>query len=221
MTERSVKSNINILIVKQFYVFFRIIFYLHTIYCNILLNFTRFAKRMRMGVEYVILVTKDDKPIGTMEKMMAHQKATLHRAFSVFIFNSKGQLLIQQRASNKYHSPLLWTNTVCSHPRQDEKTKDAAHRRLVEEMGFDCDFDEAFSFIYKADVGQGLIEHEFDHVFISVSDQEPSPNPGEVESWKYADLGFLENDINENPHLYTIWFQIALEEVLEKFKWKK
>lgn len=173
-----------------------------------------------MDVEYVILVTKDDKPIGTMEKMLAHQKANLHRAFSVFIFNSKGQLLLQQRAASKYHSPLLWTNTVCSHPRQNEGTIDAAHRRLLEEMGFDCEFEEAFSFIYKAEVGQGLIEHEFDHVFIGVSDEEPSPNPDEVSNWKYIDLGFLESDIRENPDNYTIWFQIALEEVLEHFNWK-
>lgn len=170
-----------------------------------------------MDVEYVILVTKDDKPIGTMEKMLAHQKANLHRAFSVFIFNSKGQLLMQQRASNKYHSPLLWTNTVCSHPRQNEKTIDAAHRRLMEEMGFSCDFEKAFSFVYKAEVGQGLVEHEYDHVFIGVSDQEPSPNPDEVNDWKYIDLDILEIDINENPDKYTIWFQIALEEVLEHF----
>jgi isopentenyl-diphosphate Delta-isomerase len=174
-----------------------------------------------MDVEYVILVTKDDKPIGTMEKMLAHVNAKLHRAFSVFIFNTKGELLIQRRAAHKYHSPLLWTNTVCSHPRQHEKTIDAAHRRIMEEMGFDCEIEEAFSFVYKADVGKGIIEHEFDHVFIGISDEEPSPNPEEVDSWKYADLGFLENDIKKNPHLYTIWFQIAFEEVLEKFKWKK
>ncbi len=127
---------------------------------------------------------------------------------------------MQQRAAHKYHSPLLWTNTVCSHPHQGEKTIEAAHRRLIEEMGFDCDFEEVFSFIYKAEVGQGLIEHEFDHVYIGVSDNEPSPTPDEVKCWKYIDLGFLENDIKENSGNYTIWFQIALEEVLEHFHWK-
>lgn len=184
------------------------------------MNFTRFAKRKKVDVEYVILVTKEDKFIGVMEKIMAHQKAKLHRAFSVFIFNSNGQLLIQQRAADKYHSPLLWTNTVCSHPRRYEKTIDGAHRRLIEEMGFDCGFEEAFSFTYKADVGHGLFEHEFDHVYIGISDQKPLPNPDEVNSWKYIDLGFLENDIKENSGNYTIWFQIALEEVLEHFNWK-
>lgn len=171
-----------------------------------------------MAVEYVILVTKDDKPIGTMEKMEAHEKAKLHRAFSVFIFNSSGQLLMQQRAAHKYHSPLLWTNTVCSHPRQGEKTIDAAHRRIVEEMGMDCKFTEAFSFIYKADVGQGLVEHEFDHVFIGTSDEKPVTNPNEVGSWKYIDLTVLKNDIKENPDNYTVWFKIVLSEVLDYFR---
>ena len=171
-----------------------------------------------MPVEYVILVTKDDKPLGTMEKMEAHDQAKLHRAFSVFIFNSQGELLLQQRASHKYHSPLLWTNTVCSHPRQGEKTDEAAHRRIVEEMGFDCDFKEAFSFVYKAKVGQGLTEHEFDHVFIGVSDEKPTPNPDEVGNWKYINLEILEKDIENNPDNYTVWFKIALSEVLEHFK---
>ncbi len=181
-------------------------------------NFIRFAEKIRMDIEHVILVNKDDEPIGTMEKMEAHQKAKLHRAFSVFIFNSEGQLLLQQRASHKYHSPLLWTNTVCSHPRHGETTIEAAHRRIVEEMGFDCDFKEAFSFVYKADVGLGLIEHEFDHVFIGVSDLKPSPNPEEVGDWKYIDLNALEIDVEKNPVNYTIWFKIALAEVLEYFR---
>ena len=171
-----------------------------------------------MSVEYVILVNQKDKPLGTMEKMTAHEKARLYRAFSVFIFNSKGQLLLQQRAAQKYHSPLLWTNTVCSHPRQGEKTIDAAHRRIEEEMGFDCEFYEAFSFVYKAEVGQGLTEHEFDHVFIGISNVEPSPNPDEVCGWKYIDLNTLEKDVEENPDNYTIWFKIALAEVLAYFR---
>jgi len=171
-----------------------------------------------MPVEYVILVTKDDKPLGTMEKMEAHEQAKLHRAFSVFIFNTKGELLLQRRAGHKYHSPLLWTNTVCSHPRQGEETNEAAHRRIVEEMGFDCDFEEAFSFVYKAKVGKGLTEHEYDHVFIGVSDIIPSPNTEEVDTWKYINLDILEVDVEENPDNYTVWFKIALIEVLEFFR---
>jgi len=171
-----------------------------------------------MPVEYVILVTKEDKPVGMMEKMEAHERSALHRAFSVFIFNTKGELLLQQRAGHKYHSPLLWTNTVCSHPRQGEETADAAHRRIVEEMGFDCDFNEAFSFVYKADVGKGLTEHEYDHVFIGVSDKHPVINIDEVETWKYIVLEDLEKDVTENPDNYTVWFKIALKEVLNYFK---
>jgi len=171
-----------------------------------------------MSVEYVILVSEDDEPLGTMEKMEAHEQAKLHRAFSVFIFNSQGELILQQRAGHKYHSPLLWTNTVCSHPRKGEKTAAAAHRRIVEEMGFDCKFEEVFSFVYKADVGEGLIEHEFDHVFIGVTDEKPVPNPDEVGDWKYIDMETLEIDVEENGDQYTVWFKIALAEVLECFR---
>ncbi len=174
-------------------------------------------KSLMMAEEYVILVDRDDNPVGRMEKMEAHIKAELHRAFSVFIFNSKGELLLQQRAGHKYHSPLLWTNTVCSHPREGETTDAAAHRRIVEEMGMDCEFEEAFTFLYKADVGQGLIEHEFDHVFIGESDIQPKINPDEVESWKYVELPWLEEDVKNNPSEYTEWFKIALAEVLEFF----
>ncbi len=171
-----------------------------------------------MAKEYVILVDKNDKAVGLMEKMEAHEKAILHRAFSVFIFNSEGNLMLQQRAQHKYHSPGLWTNTVCSHPREGEKTDDAAHRRIVEEMGFDCSFEEAFSFVYKADVGLGLTEHEFDHIFIGNSDTKPLINSDEVESWKYVELRWLEEDVKINPLNYTEWFKIALAEVLEYFR---
>ncbi|NQU34404.1 MAG: isopentenyl-diphosphate Delta-isomerase [Bacteroidetes bacterium] len=170
-----------------------------------------------MSAEYVILVNEEDKPMGTMGKMEAHRKAVLHRAFSVFIFNTNGELLLQQRASHKYHSPLLWTNTVCSHPRQGEKTIEAAHRRIVEEMGMDCEFSEAFSFLYNADVGQGLTEHEFDHVFIGTSDVIPIINPDEVAAWKYVELRWLEEDIVNNPDKYTVWFKIAFSEVIDHF----
>ena len=173
-----------------------------------------------MPVEYVILVNENDQPLGGMEKMEAHEKAVLHRAFSVFIFNSEGKMLLQKRAEEKYHSPGLWTNTVCSHPRASEKTDDAAHRRIVEEMGFDCDFEEAFSFVYKADVGQGLTEHEFDHVFIGESDTLPVPNPEEVSDFKYVKLDWVVQDVKEHPDNYTVWFKIALKEVSDYFEQK-
>ena len=165
--------------------------------------------------EYVVLVDENDEPIGTMEKMEAHVKGVLHSAFSVFIFNHKGELMLQQRALSKYHSPGLWTNTCCSHPREGEKPLDAAHRRMVEEMGFDCEFEEAFTFTYKADVGQGLTEHEFDHVFIGHADKTPEINPEEVNDWKYMKLEDIKTDMKLNPSSYTVWFKIAFDEVME------
>jgi len=174
-----------------------------------------------MEVEYVILVNKNDQPLGAMEKMEAHEKGVLHRAFSVFIFNSDGKMLLQQRALEKYHSPGLWTNTACSHPRTGEKTLDAAHRRLEEEMGFDCEIEEVFSFVYKSNVGGGLTEHEYDHVFFGTSDTMPVPNPEEVADYKYVTIDWLKNDVSENPDDYTVWFKIALKEVLKNLKaWK-
>lgn len=126
--------------------------------------------------DFVILVDNNDREIGLMEKMQAHREAVLHRAFSIFIFNSRGEILLQQRAYTKYHTPGLWTNTCCSHPRKGETVADAASRRLFEEMGMICPLEEKFSFIYKADVSQGLIEHEFDHVLIGHSDEKPVIN---------------------------------------------
>ncbi len=166
-----------------------------------------------MQVEYVILVNKNDLPLGTMEKMEAHEKGVLHRAFSIFIFNKEGKMLLQRRALEKYHSPGLWSNTVCSHPRAGEKTINAAHRRLQEEMGFDCDIEEIFSFIYHTDVGQGLREHEYDHVFIGVSNTIPKPNAEEVGDWKYMDYDDLLESVEKNPENYTKWFRIALKEL--------
>lgn len=171
-----------------------------------------------MEVEYVILVNNNDQSLGAMEKMEAHEKGVMHRAFSVFIFNNDGEMLLQKRADEKYHSPGLWTNTACSHPRTKEKTIDAAHRRLIEEMGFDCDIEEAFSFVYKANVGAGLIENEFDHVFIGYSDAIPKPNPDEVSDFKYVDFDWLLEDIEANPDGYTVWFKIALVEVKKHFR---
>ena len=165
--------------------------------------------------EFVILVDEFDNELGTMEKMEAHVEPVLHRAFSVFIFNNKGELMLQQRALSKYHSPGLWTNTCCSHPREGEKTADAAHRRIMEEMGFDCDFEEVFSFTYQADVGGGLTEHEFDHVFIGHSDTVPVINRDEVNEWKYASMAEMKNSMLHSPEQYTVWFRIVFDQVVE------
>ena len=171
-----------------------------------------------MAAAKVVLVDRDDNTLGTMKKMEAHESGALHRAFSIFIFNSKKELMIHQRALSKYHSPGLWTNTCCSHPRLDEEIEDNAHQRLMEEMGFDCDFKRAFSFLYKADVGQGLIEHEFDHVFIGTCDKGPEINPAEVEDWKYMNMVDLRDDIENHELNYTEWFKIAFEKVEEYLK---
>lgn len=173
------------------------------------------------NTEYVVLVDRNDRPLGTMEKMEAHLKAKLHRAFSVFVVNRNGELMMQRRALSKYHSPGLWTNTCCSHPRQGEDVMEAAHRRLKEEMGFDCDLVKAFDFIYKADVGQGLTEHEFDHVFTGFYEGEPLINPDEVMEWKWMDIEDLKNDITGNPGDYTVWFRIAFDEFSAFIKEKK
>jgi len=168
-------------------------------------------------MEHVILVDEQDNPIGLMEKIEAHEKGLLHRAFSVFIFNDDNELLLQQRAYSKYHSGGLWTNTCCSHPRDKEGIVDAGKRRLVEEMGFSCDIDWVFSFIYKAELDNELTEHELDHVLVGNYNQPPKPNPDEVESWKFVDLKWLEQDLLENPDNYTVWFQKIFERVKSHF----
>ncbi len=168
--------------------------------------------------EYVILVDEQDTPIGLMEKQAAHVTPHLHRAFSVFVFNSKGELLLQQRALSKYLSPGLWTNTCCSHPRDGETVTEAASRRLMEEMGMQCEPREVYTFIYKAPVGQGLTEHEFDHVLIGRSDAIPNINAEEVASWKYMNLNDLKKDIELHPELYTEWFKITFEEMTHHAK---
>jgi isopentenyl-diphosphate Delta-isomerase len=164
-------------------------------------------------MEKVILVNENDQAIGTMEKMEAHEKALLHRAFSVFIFNSKNEMLIHQRAFSKYHSGGLWTNACCSHPRENETAEQAAHRRLEEEMGFDCDIDHQFSFVYKAELDQGLTEHEFDHVFTGIYESEIKPNPEEVAAFKYISISDLKKDLNAHPERYTEWFKIAFKQL--------
>jgi isopentenyl-diphosphate Delta-isomerase len=162
---------------------------------------------------FVILVNTDDHEIGIMEKMEAHRKALLHRAISVFVFNRKGDWLLQRRAIDKYHSQGLWTNTCCSHPFPGESVKDAAKRRLLEEMGMVCDLDELFTFTYMEKLDEGLTEHEFDHVFFGTSDMFPDVNAEEVMEWKYISFIDLLEDITLHPLKYTIWFRLIFEKV--------
>jgi len=165
-----------------------------------------------MKEEQVILVNENDEPIGLMNKMEAHEKAVLHRAFSVFILNDKNEVLLQQRAHHKYHSPLLWTNTCCSHQRAGETNIEAGKRRLFEEMGFEADLKELFHFIYKAPFDNGLTEHELDHVMIGYSNVAPEINPDEVESWKWMTIEAIKEDMIQNPALYTVWFKIIFDQ---------
>lgn len=169
-------------------------------------------------IEQVILVNKIDAPVGGQEKLQAHQQGALHRAFSVFIFNDTGEMLLQQRALGKYHSGGLWTNACCSHPRPGEETVVAAHRRLREEMGFDCEIRKVFDFIYRAELDFGLIEHEFDHAFIGTYNGEILPDADEVADFKWISLENLKEDVEKLPEIYTIWFKIALEKVLAHFE---
>lgn len=161
--------------------------------------------------EEVILVDQNDRQTGTLEKLEAHQKGLLHRAFSVFVFNSKNQLLLQQRALGKYHSAGLWTNTCCSHPRPGEAVLAAAHRRLKEEMGLETILEFKTAFVYKSAFENGLTEHEFDHIFIGYSDLAPLPDPLEVENYKYLDLVEIKQQVTKNPGEFTTWFRIAME----------
>jgi isopentenyl-diphosphate delta-isomerase len=161
-----------------------------------------------MKEEKVVLVDQFDNPIGTMPKMEAHEKAVLHRAFSVFILNKKGELMLQKRALHKYHSPGLWTNTCCSHQREGEDTLDAGQRRLKEEMGFSVPLQALFHFIYKAPFDNGLTEHELDHVLLGTFDQSPVLNSEEVADWKWMSLEAIAEDIKLNPQAYTAWFKI-------------
>lgn len=164
--------------------------------------------------EEVILVDKHDVEQGTMEKMEAHKNGgTLHRAFSVFVFNTKGELLLQRRALHKYHSGGLWTNTCCSHPRPGETVREAGHRRLEEEMGMQCKLVELFSFEYKAELDGGMTEWELDHVLLGLSDKEPSINEEEVAEFKYMPLDEIDENLNKNPQNYTEWFKICFERV--------
>lgn len=164
-------------------------------------------------MEKVILVNEQDEPIGEMEKMEAHEKGLLHRAFSVFIFNEKNELLLQKRASSKYHSGGLWSNSCCSHPRKGETVVEAGTRRLIEEMGFSVPLEAVFSFIYKAELDNSLTEHELDHVLIGRYNDGPIINLDEVEDWKYIDLDSLSDDMKNHPEIYTEWFKIIFDRV--------
>ncbi len=166
-------------------------------------------------MEEVILVDEHDVSVGAMEKMEAHEKAALHRAFSVFIFNAKGEMLLQQRAFSKYHSGGLWTNSCCSHPRPGEEIHEAASRRLTEEMGFVTPIKKVFDFIYKADFSNGLTEYEFDHVFAGYYDGKIEPNKNEVCDYQYRSMQEIESMLKNEPELFTVWFQIAFPKVMD------
>ncbi len=161
--------------------------------------------------EKVILVNENDEPVGLMPKLEAHEKALLHRAFSVFILNEQNEIMLQQRAQHKYHSPLLWTNTCCSHQREGESNVEAGTRRLQEEMGFSVPLKELFHFIYKAPFDNGLTEHELDHVMIGYYNDEPVINPDEVEAWKWMKIEEVKEDMIRHPEKYTVWFRIIFD----------
>jgi isopentenyl-diphosphate Delta-isomerase len=177
-----------------------------------LILFVFLASKNFMEEEKVILVNELDEQIGLMPKLEAHQKAVLHRAFSVFILNDKKEIMLQQRAQHKYHSPLLWTNTCCSHQREGETNIQAGNRRLFEEMGFRTEIKELFHFIYKAPFDNGLTEHELDHVMVGYYNDAPQINPEEVQDWKWMKIEDVKNDMLIHPESYTVWFKIIFDE---------
>ncbi len=165
--------------------------------------------------DLVVLVDEKDRETGTAEKLLAHQNGgMLHRAISIFVFNQRGETLLQQRAMAKYHTPGKWTNTCCSHPFPNESVIDAAHRRLKEEMGFDCAMKEVFAFTYLADVGNGLTESEYDHVIFGGYDKDPEPNPEEVMSFRWVGLDRLTEEISNNPEEFTPWIRVVVDRVI-------
>jgi isopentenyl-diphosphate delta-isomerase len=164
----------------------------------------------------VVLVDRNDREIGTEEKLRAHEAGALHRAISVFVFDSHGRVLLQRRARQKYHSAGKWSNTCCSHPRPGESPVDAAHRRLGEEMGIDCALTPAFSFIYRAELDRGLIEHELDHVFVGTFTGAPKPDAREVASWGWMPMLALIADCATVPEEYTAWLPTALDEMIRQ-----
>ncbi len=168
-------------------------------------------------MEHVILVDNCDQPLGVMEKMAAHRQALLHRAFSVFIFNSRGEMLLQQRAPEKYHSAGLWTNACCSHPRPGEDTREAAARRLQEELGFTTHLEKLFDFIYRTEYENGLTEFEFDHVFVGTYDDHVSPDRAEVSDYRYRSIPEIEAELLSAPESFTSWFQLAFPLLLPHY----
>lgn len=165
---------------------------------------------MLMNRDKVVLVDENDFPLGEMEKLEAHLKGALHRAFSVFVFNPNGEMLIHQRAAGKYHGAGLWTNACCSHPQWGEDVRESARERLQYEMGLDCELEKRFSFHYHTPVENNLIEHEFDHVFRAITDQQPDPHPKEVQDFRWMPMDVLLEDIKTFPQRYTFWFKKAL-----------
>ena len=161
-------------------------------------------------MEHVILVDTDNNERGTMEKLEAHRKGVLHRAFSILLFDSSGKILLQKRSQNKYHSAGLWTNTCCSHPLPGETLEMATRRRLHEEMGIDMQPGYSHTFIYRAELDKGLIEHELDHVFMGTYDDAPQINKEEVEDWKFVDLQWLREDSLKHTASYTAWFRLIV-----------
>ena len=168
-------------------------------------------------MEEVVLVDPSDRQLGAMEKLEAHRKGLLHRAISVFVFNSRGELLLQKRASSKYHGGGLWTNTCCSHPRVNETPSDAAKRRLKEEMGIDTQPVFSHTFLYKAEVGQGLTEHELDHVYTATHDGLPQLDPAEAEDWRYIDEATLRSEVKSDPEKFSAWIKIILNDPKFRF----
>ncbi|MEW5927662.1 MAG: isopentenyl-diphosphate Delta-isomerase [Gemmatimonadota bacterium] len=166
--------------------------------------------------ERVILVDESDREVGTEDKERAHREGRLHRAFSVFVFNSRGEMLLQRRARGKYHSPGLWTNTCCSHPRPGESVEVAARRRLREEMGLECELRGSFPFLYRAELDRGMTEHEYDHVLVGECDRDPVPDADEVEAWAWVDPDEVRRDLAERPDRYTYWFRLALPDLLDR-----
>ena len=166
--------------------------------------------------EHVVLVDEQDREVGTEEKLAAHRAGRLHRAFSVFVFDMRDNLLLQRRADGKYHSAGLWSNTCCGHPRPGEDTGAAAHRRLREEMGFDCPLTHQFSFIYRAELERGLVEHELDHVFTGRHADPPEPDPVEVGEWRRTPVPALLSDLDRNGPRYSAWLKTALDGLRER-----
>jgi isopentenyl-diphosphate delta-isomerase len=166
--------------------------------------------------ELLILVNENDVPVGTGEKLDVHRRGLLHRCFSIFVFDRAGRVLLQKRAASKYHSGGLWTNTCCGHPRVDEPVAVASRRRLREEMGFDSDLAECFSFVYRAELDHGLIEHEYDHVFLGRHDGPLTPNPEEADGYSWEPVATVAAGMRERPEAYTVWSRIALARLLEE-----